>query len=107
VALTDILSNSGNVNAIIEVFTLFFIVAGFFRWYDSKYQRTIVTTKDEVVANIQDLKETLCDRIERMDKEIMRVEDRLHNHITSDHSRHQQREFGEVGLEGEAEDETY
>jgi predicted RecB family endonuclease len=92
VALTDILSDAGNVSAIIEVFTLFFIVAGFFRWYDSKYQKTIVTTKDEVVSSIQDLKETLCGRIERMDQEIMRIEDRLHKHMSSDHNWNSERD---------------
>lgn len=94
-AITDILSVGSNVSAIIEVFTLFFIVAGFFRWYDSKYQKTIAETKDEVITKMHEMHTVVCERLTRIDTELMRLDDRFHKHITEDHSRRNQ------------EDETY
>ena len=88
-ALTDILANSGNVSAIIEVITLFFIVAGFFRWYDGKYQKGMTNVKNEVIEHMDGMHATLIERIERMDRAIMRLEDRFHNHVTDEeHGNH-------------------
>lgn len=88
--LADIIADSANVSAIIEVFTLFFIVAGFFRWYDSKYQKTIVSTKDEVISKIQNTHATISERLARMDAELMRLDERFHKHVTDDnvHNHH-------------------
>jgi hypothetical protein len=83
-ALTDILADSSNVSAVIEVFTLFFIVAGFFRWYDSKYQKAIRETKNEVIDKMQDMQAVICDRLTRIDHELTRLDDRFHKHITDD-----------------------
>ena len=86
-ALTDLLTESSNVSAIIELITLFFIVAGFFRWYDSRYQRSIAGVKTEICKTVTDTKETLAERLERMDRSIIRLEDRFHKHIEEDHLR--------------------
>jgi hypothetical protein len=90
VALTDILTDSANVSAIIEVFTLFFIVAGFFRWYDSRYQKTIRDVKEEAFEKLGETQKILCDRLERIDSEVMRLDERFHKHLTDDsvHNHH-------------------
>lgn len=84
-ALTDLLTESSNVSAVIELITLFFIVAGFFRWYDSRYQRSLANTKMEICKSVIDTKETLAERLERMDQSLIRLEDRFHKHITEEH----------------------
>lgn len=84
-ALTDLLTESSNVSAIIELITLFFIVAGFFRWYDSRYQKFITNTKTDICKSVTDTKESLSDRLERIDQSLIRLEDRFHKHIEEEH----------------------
>lgn len=84
-AIADVLVDSANVSALIEVITLFFIVAGFFRWYDSRYQRTMVDTRDEIMERITTAQQIVCERIERLDREIMRLDDRFHKHLEDHH----------------------
>ena len=85
-ALVDVLTEAGNVSSIIELTTLSFIVLGFFRWYDSKYNKTITATKSDVLLKIDETKESLFKSMEHLTHRFERLEDRFNEHIRNGRS---------------------
>lgn len=80
-ALGDVLADSNNVSALLEVISLAFIIAGFFRWYDSKYSKKTESVKDELCKRISDVEDHLNSRIEHIDRSLSTLENYFHKHM--------------------------
>lgn len=80
-ALVDILADSTSVSALLEVISLAFIVAGFFRWYDGKYSKKVENQKNELCRQINDAKEHLGNRIDNVDRSLSNLENYFHKHM--------------------------
>jgi hypothetical protein len=57
--ITETLANPATLSLVLELATLFFIILGFFRWYDRKYATVIDKTTAGLTEKINDLKKTV------------------------------------------------
>lgn len=59
VTIVETVTNPQTLSIVLELATLFFIVLGFFRWYDRKYAATLDKTVKGIDSKIDDVKTQL------------------------------------------------
>jgi hypothetical protein len=72
VTIVESVTNPQTLSIILELASLFFIILGFFRWYDRKYSVVIDKTVAGITEKINDVK-----------KSIETLSDDYHNYVQS------------------------